>query len=147
MMRPRGRIVDGPDFAMGELVGNIAEMVVGYRCDSTDGEIIDIIGMKFAGIDYWHRFFLDAGCGFWEEWTAEEVFYDFDDCDRVDLATRWGLQGSRIVDARCKRDPATPTPSECTWTFEHGDLVLMYLDDNVEEEVTIVRFRTKPTTR
>ena len=86
-----GRLENNANFEMHEFVGRRIANLVAYRCDSEHPDSVDIVGILLHGAPYWHRFFLDARVGFWEELTEEDVFYDFDDCQRLDLTDRWPI--------------------------------------------------------
>ena len=141
MSKARGRIENDSDFDMRECVGRAIESLVAYRCEGETPESVDVVGVLFHGAPYWHRFFLDAGIGFWEEWPAAQVFSDFDDCQRLDMTRRWPISGARVIDAVC--ESGSDSFSRFRWTLDRGQLSLGYRDETDEESGTVLLFEGK----
>lgn len=141
MSEPRGRIQNGSVFEMRELEGRTISSLVAYRCGRETPEAVSVVGILLHGAPHWHRFFLDAGIGFWEEWPADEVFQDFDDCRRLDKTLKWPISGSRIIQAACELGPGSV--SRFGWTLDNGKLFLSYSDETNDESETVLLFEAQ----
>ena len=144
MSEPRGRLRNAKSFQMPEMLQRQIEKVVAYREEGDELDSIEIIGFKMSDTDHWHRFFLDAGIGFWEELPVEDVFRDFEDLQRINVGGQWPVTGN-IIAAHCIGDANSPSRFE--WRFDTGLLCLSYKDesDPDSESATLLSFKEEPT--
>lgn len=103
----RGRIYQDDNFVVSEFSDVILEGLVGME-DEDSGEVV-IVYIKIKGKN-WHRFFLDVGYGFWENW--EEVEIDKDEWAEdgvlyVDYIEKYNIRNKSIDSVFCKNDKIT----------------------------------------
>ena len=86
-------------------------------------------------------FFLDAGMGFWEEWSAPDPGKDFAEMRCVDYGKLFGLEGETIKSVNCTADVDARTLSRFSVEFASGaQLILKYADPNNMESGTELIF-------
>lgn len=103
----RGRIYQDDNFVVSEFSDVILEGLVGME-DEDSGEVV-IVYIKIKGKN-WHRFFLDVGYGFWENW--EEVEIDKDEWAEdgvlyIDYIEKYNIRNKSIDSVFCKNDKIT----------------------------------------
>ncbi|MEK6238509.1 MAG: hypothetical protein N2C14_27640 [Planctomycetales bacterium] len=94
------RIANAPRFSLSLLAGHRITELIG----ATESDIDDLIEMLFIRIDDatdWHRVFLQAGIGFWENMSKQDAFSEFEDLRQIDFADRWGIRGASLLSAEC----------------------------------------------
>jgi len=138
MPEPRGRLAQAAAFEMTELLGRPVEQLVAYGDHINGPDAVDIVAFRLAGDRYWHRVFLDAGIGFWEEWDTQRAFGPYEDEERFDLAARWGLRGQPVLAAACVGAPAGS--SRFAWRLPGGTLRFVYRDLQDIDGPTTLRF-------
>ena len=143
--RPRGRLANDVAFRLDELVGQPLERLVALQeapaaCGEDDGARVPawIVWLRPRGVRYWQRFFLEAGCGVWEEWSDDGFEEDAADSVRVDVAERWSLGGQRIVAAECREDAGGL--ARFVWTLGTGELHLARGDEGVGDAASALLF-------
>ena len=134
----RGRLAQDNRFEMTEFIGRQLEGAIAFRCGSTEPRV-DVVGFTLAGNTHWHRCFLDAGIGFWEEWHANDVFTDFVGCARIDVAECWAIRGATFTAAECF--PSEGGTARFEWRFSSGTLVLRYETESDMDSATILTFK------
>jgi hypothetical protein len=135
------RLANAPVFELDELVGRTLLEIAGCA-DGEDDVAIQMLFIRIAEDDLWHRLFLQAGIGFWEKWTEEEAFEDFLDLRRVDFTERFGLSGAKIVAAECiGTDWDDAELSVFRLRFDHGELTFRFVDPGDEDSSTVLDYR------
>ena len=112
-MDPRGRMFQDVSFEVVELRNRKLEQLVGYTCEVRD-KSSEAMFLKVPG-KHWQRFFLDAGLGFWEEWSEGEVFQDYEGLRRIDYGSMFGLAGELIEEAICTAHGRGRLPRFVQW--------------------------------
>jgi hypothetical protein len=136
------RLANAPAFELEELVGRTLLEICGCA-DGEDDAAIEMLFIRIAGDDLWHRLFFQAGIGFWEKWAEEEAFEDFLDLRRVDFTKRFGLSGAKIVSADCiGTDWDDAGLSVFRLSFEHGEVTFRFLDPGDMDSDTVLDYRT-----
>ncbi|MBF7091183.1 hypothetical protein IUY40_06490 [Flavobacterium sp. ALJ2] len=103
----RGRIYQDDHFVVSDFSDVILEGLVGME-DEEDGRPV-IVFIKIKGKN-WHRFFLDAGYGFWENWEEEELDKEEwaeDEVVYVDYIEKYNIKNKSIDSVFCKEDKIT----------------------------------------
>ncbi len=57
--------------------------------------------LKLQEKEFFQRFFLDAGTGFWEEWNEEDTFYDISDLEMLNLTEELKIEGKKVSSITC----------------------------------------------
>lgn len=128
------RLENGPEFAMTSIVGHSIAAVVAYVGPAKPESDVEIVGLRFHGDDRWHRFFLDAGIGFWEV-AKKDAFIDFEGSDCIDMSN-WPIAGATIVDAGCEPSPLL---ARMYWKLNTG---ILYLEYDAEADIdSAIRLR------
>ena len=129
-------------FEADELCGKSIAQIVAYRDPDEPPDCVEVLGIRLTGSALWHRFFLDAGIGFWEEYSESDAFCDFEDLERVDVLEQWSLDRPRILEVTCVGDQRAL--SSLTWRLESGGLRLSYLDrDDCESPTALIFARIR----
>ncbi len=94
-MEARGRLHQDVHFNVDEILGRTLEQALLARGRESGGTLA--VFLKPSGLE-WHRYFLDAGVGFWEELSEADAFLDFRDegVELVDCAKLWRLEDATI---------------------------------------------------
>jgi hypothetical protein len=98
----RGRMHQDDTFCVEGLAGTVVERLVGVATDLAKGPFLFMI--KPVG-RHWQQFFLDAGIAFWEEWPADMIQDNFEDCDVVDYGETLQLVGMTVQRVTCQPGP------------------------------------------
>lgn len=61
---------------------------------------VEKVFLKLAGLP-WQSFFLDAGLGFWGEYSDDVTFDGYEDVPRTDYGRLFGIVGQRLRLAEC----------------------------------------------
>jgi len=129
------RLINDHSFVCPELSGKKIESMVGhYEGNQPNG--IDMVVLKIEGKDLYQRFFLDAGMGFWEEWSKEEATEDYEECQGIDLSSKYFLSGKSIVTIDCKG--SYEELSSITFEIENTKFIYQYADKNDLESETVL---------
>lgn len=102
---PRGRLYQHAQFVSRELEGCVVERVIGWQ---PTPETCEMLWVKPAG-RLWQRFFLDVGVTFWEEWSADDTFEDFEDLEPehlIELGLTQQLAGKTLGTAQAQCGPS-----------------------------------------
>ncbi len=124
---PRGRLYQHFQFTSRELEGCVVERAIAWQ---ETKNTCDMLWLKPKSRP-WQRFFLDAGATFWEEWSEEETFQDFDDSsdDRegelVEIGEELGLLGKSLATIEASSDD---TNWELSVSFGDGSALRLYAD-------------------
>jgi hypothetical protein len=105
-----------------------------YQGDQPNG--IDVVVLKIEGSDLYQRFFLDAGIGFWEEWCREEAIEDYEDCQTIDLYSKYFLAGKSVAIIECKG--SYEELSSIIFEIDNTKLIYQYTDKNDLESETVL---------
>jgi hypothetical protein len=128
-------------FNVDEILGRTLEQALLARGRESGGTLA--VFLKPSGLE-WHRYFLDAGVGFWEELSEADAFFDFRDegVELVDCAKLWRLEDATI--GLC-RSTGGPNPGDTAISCEIGDglLVLSYTDRLDPESDTTLIFMSR----
>ena len=117
------RIENNTEFQLGSLSNQRIEKLVAVS-KTNCLEDVDILCIKTTNEDLWNRVFLDAGCGFWEQMTEFDLFYDFSDYYKIDLLKEFNLSNTMIHSFVC----TVNTLSEFNVNFGNSKLVFCYTD-------------------
>jgi hypothetical protein len=129
------RLINDHSFVCPELAGKKIESMVGYyEGDQPNG--IDMVVLKVEGKDLYQRFFLDAGIGFWEEWSEEEATEDYENFQPIDLSSKYFLSGKNIEAIECKG--SYKEFSSIIFEIENTKLIYQYTDNNDLESETVL---------
>ncbi len=129
------RLINDHNFVCPVLSGKKIESMVGYY-EGGQPNGIDLVVLKIEGIDFYQRFFLDAGIGFWEEWNKEEATEDYEDRQEIDLSSKYFLSGKIIKKIECKG--SYEEFSSIIFEIENTKLVFRYLDKNNIDSETML---------
>lgn len=114
------RLQNDTAFDLVELRGKELRQLTGY------GRTGDIACLVFdVGESQLHTIFLDAGIGFWERWSSEEIENTWHASRFVDLSSQWNLSSKRIISAACTV-PDDEAFSLFRIEFAHGVVCLRY---------------------
>ena len=94
------RLINDFSFECTDLVGMHVEAFFGFY-EAGSPHCIDMIIFKLREQDLWQRLFLDAGCGFWEEWEKEVAFGDYEDEPLIDFGAERKLNGQLVKRIAC----------------------------------------------
>ncbi len=97
--KARGRLYQDSEFEFDEFNGLKVEKLI--VCENPETKEPIIIYLKVEDRN-WHQFFLDAGCGFWENW--DEIDTSDDSYDFIDCTDKFDLKGKIISRIFCKPD-------------------------------------------
>ena len=135
-----GRITNAPTFDLTSLEGNCVAELLGAT-DSDSDELIEMLFLRLVDDNQWYRMFLNAGIGFWEKWTKEEAFREYEDDRLIDFAARWQLVGSKIIFAKCVGGTWDDlTLSSFKLVMEKGTLNFAFIDLQDMESETVISF-------
>lgn len=123
-----GRVRQDVAWLMPELAGRRVEALVGV-VHRDDADVLPIVVNMQLDDGLWHRFFLDAGLAFWEQWPefADEE-PEGDDVRYVNYGQQHSLVGEtlRSVEAR----PSKPADlAELTLRFDSGRVLRLSFCD------------------
>src|SRR5262245_9487765 len=123
----KGRIRQDTSFSMPELVGRRVEKVLGVvRREAPNSQPI-VVNMRLDD-GTWHRYFLDAGLAFWEQWV-ELVDDDLEDEVRcVDYGRDYALVGE-IIRSVESRASGPQELAELTIAFTSGRFLQLSFSD------------------
>lgn len=134
------RLANGPEFDLNRLKNRQLDALIGAT-ESDNDELIEMLFIHLAGDENWHRVFLQAGIGFWEAWSKEDAFCDFEDLRLIDFADRWRLRGTRIGSATCRGGTwQDSTLSQFSFAMDAGKVTLKFVDSADMESDTAIRF-------
>lgn len=128
------RIENNTEFQLGSLSNKRIEKLVAVS-ETNCLEDVDILCIKTTNDDLWNRVFLDAGCGFWEQMSELDLFYDFSDYYKIDLLKEFNLSSTMINSFVC----TVNTLSEFNVNFDNSKLVFCYTDLNNSESLTKIK--------
>ena len=133
------RLANDRNFKLIELKSKHIEEFFGYQNPKTKD--VGMICLRVAEQTEWHYLFLDAGIGFWGKYSPdemEEIFEEWEDDIKLNLAQKFCLKSMKIMEAVCEN----PWLSHFRFKFEHGKLIFYFEDQNDIESKTLVEFRT-----
>lgn len=137
---PRGRLFQGLAFEVTDLRGRTVESLLGSTSLPDRDDCPEMMFLKVRGRP-WQRFFLDAGIGFWEEWSEADAFRDYEDLRTVDYGARFQVLGDRILRVSCR--PETPAePARIVVALGSGEIQLRRVDPadpTSDSELTFAR--------
>ncbi len=142
MTEPRGRLFQGARFEVTELAGRAVQRLYGVTSRADTDDRPEIVFLK-PGSGHWQRFFLDAGIGFWEEWSESDAFADYSALRRVDYGVRFRIIGDRIRRARCYPGAANRSARICL-ELGAGVLELRALDPGDPDSDSEIVFTPLP---
>ena len=99
-MEPRGCRFQERSFTVGDLVGRRIEEL--WVSPATPAHA-EMVFLKLAGLP-WQRFYLEAGLGFWDEYSEVATFEDYAGMTRTDVGQRFDIVGKRVERAECLAD-------------------------------------------
>jgi len=138
------RLANGPEFALDQLVGRHVDALIGATETDRD-DLIEMLFIRLAGDQDWHRVFLDAGIGFWETMSKEDAFCDYEDLRLIDFGDRWQVNGHQISSATCTGGTWEDSMlSQFSFVTSAGTVVLEFVDSTDIESDTAVRFVRAP---
>jgi hypothetical protein len=111
-LREDGRLFQDHRFEVDHVRHGVIEELLALILDD-DGDLEPtLLYLKIRG-QPWQKCFLDAGAGFWEQWSDLEPTEEADDdgVRLVDYAERFGLRGAAILRAHC--EPEGPDLASC----------------------------------
>ena len=130
----RGWIFQDQEFVFGELEGSTLERLLGHVDGETGAPLI--VFLKTTG-HMWQRFFLDAGLGFWGEYSEHDVAGELEEDAAIDYGHRFGVVGQCVGQARCEPGPRIRV------AISSGDFVLETTGDSILDAPSSVRFESK----
>lgn len=98
----RGRIYQDFDFTVSDFAYGFLEGLVGMEDQEDRSPILVFIKIKNKN---WHRFFLDVGAGFWENWGETELDtteWEEDEVIYVDYIEKYDLKNKQVNSIICK---------------------------------------------
>ncbi|THB81613.1 MAG: hypothetical protein D3926_01155 [Desulfobacteraceae bacterium] len=95
------RLANGHQFTCPNLEGKTIECFKAY-VDIEKKEHIIMVFLKLKGEKLWHRFFLDAGLGFWEEWDETSAFEGVENDSLIDLAEKYNVRRKIVSSITCR---------------------------------------------
>lgn len=128
------RIANNHNFECEALSNKTIEYCSAFYTNKIKDDLVMLI-LKLEGITLYQRFFLDAGIGFWEEWSTADTFYDLGDLAHVNLAKELGLLGKKLCSIKCKG--SFEVLSSIEFIFEKTILILKF-SDNTDIESNVV---------
>lgn len=110
-----------------------------------NAETVELIIVKLEDDHLWHRFFLDAGIGYYSEcMTKDDAFDGYETSIETDYASKWKLKGKTINSARCLGTELNkPELSQFVFMLDFGILTLKYSDQNDMDSETLLLFTSK----
>ena len=84
-------------FSCDALTGKTVESIIAYYWE---GGVFMIV-IKLREDELYQRFFLDAGLGFWEEWSKEDALSDLEDCRARNFAEELNLTNKKVDKIEC----------------------------------------------
>ena len=94
----QGRIFQDDHFEFSEFNGLLLEKLV--VCEDPDTYDIILVHIKVENQN-WHRFFIDMGFGFWDNWGEQEIEYE-ETCNYVEYTEKFDLTSKIIDKIECK---------------------------------------------
>lgn len=139
--RPRGRVFQDATFEVAELRGRTLERLLGATSRPAGDDRPEMMFLRADG-GPWQRFFLDAGIGFWEEWSEADAFRDYADLRRVDYGARFRVIGERILRVSCSSE-GPGQPARIVLEVSSGEIELRRGDPDDPECSSELRFRRR----
>ena len=127
------RLKNEHSFTCLNLTGMMVESIIGFN-ESHHKNGVDMIIMKFKEHNLHQRFFLDAGIGFWEEWSENDALNDYEDVEKIDLAKKYSLKNKRVSNIECHG--SIGILSSFVFEFENTKLKLHYINKQDSESDT-----------
>ncbi|KAB7610248.1 hypothetical protein F9L33_13115 [Amylibacter sp. SFDW26] len=108
-------------------------------------ETVEIIIVKLDDDHLWHRFFLDAGIGFYSEcMTKDDALDGYKVSMETDYTSKWKLKGKTINSARCIGTQLNqPELSQFVFMLDNEIITLKYSDQNDMDSETILLLSSK----
>ncbi len=101
----RGALFQDNDFEFNGFNGLKLEKLISCENPETNENLLVYIKVENKE---WHQFFLDAGCGFWQNYEdidpAADDATDVDDHNYIDKGVEFGLLGEKISKIWCEPD-------------------------------------------
>jgi hypothetical protein len=139
---PRGRLYQDDEFQVDDLVGETLERIVGYV--TRESREPEMLLLKPRG-RHWQRCFIDAGLGFWAEWSEDDAFSAYHDepaLQMVDFGTELMINGSPIIEVSCCTE--LDGRARITVRTTKGDIFLRALDPKDLESPVEIGFAARP---
>jgi len=131
------RVVNDHNFECKNLSNTTVEYFSAFYHEDNKDDIL-IVVLKLKELPFYQKFFLDAGIGFWEEWNKEDTFYDFDDCERIDLAKEFDLINKRVISIMC--NGSVEACSSISFKIDNIHLLLKFNDNkNLDSDINLVK--------
>ena len=81
---------------------NLEELIAVSETNSLKN--VDILCFKTSANALWNRIFLDAGIGFWEEMSEDDIFNDFADYHKIDLIKVFNIPDTLVQKFTCTKN-------------------------------------------
>lgn len=136
--QPRGRRFQDEAFEVSDLRGRRLEHLFGCTSQPELDDRPEMMFLKARG-GLWQRFFLDAGIGFWEEWSESDAFRDYAHLRRVDYGARFRVIGDQVLRVSCYCE-APGEPARIVLVLTSGEIRLRRVDSGDPESDSELTF-------